>query len=76
MCRFIVYFLQLVGLSLSGVAIYVFINLEHFSNVAGSSFKVEAIVLLVAGLITILTALLGIIAAVGGLWPLLIIVRL
>lgn len=69
-------FLQLVGLSLSGVAIYVFINLEHFSNVAGSSFKVEAIVLLVAGLITILTALLGIIAAVGGLWPLLIIVRL
>jgi hypothetical protein len=66
-------FYLLFGLLLSGIGVLLLVDNLAIRSLSGSDVLVGAIVILVAGAITILTAIMGIIGAAGAVWPLLIV---
>ena len=66
-------FLQVIGLALVGLAIYLLASQNDLKFLTGSEIGSGAVLILIAGLITAAIAFVGVLGAIG-MWPILLIV--
>lgn len=64
------------SLCVAGVGIYILVNNDGIEEVSGSDLTTVAIVIVIVGAVTLLTALLGLIGAAVNFWPILLVVSI